>query len=247
MATTKPKMEFTKSAGLRKTLAHRWLFDINSPTLNAIINIVAPTDQIELFKNMFTELNKNHVNAGIHEFAPMVGATFSWNQNKYGITNDQYTEMRNFSKPFGSRFKNNEYAIKIYENKFLLDAIHEAVILYFPKRDERTGMDIINELIQNARNDLIKSLDGYVGTRTRHITPPGIEAQPDNIDKLKTDITAIKTSFVNLPNVLHLEAVAELHRHLTMTGVVVAGGSNKKAKTQKSRILKKWKSRRCKE
>ncbi len=247
MATTKPKMEFTKYDGLRKTCAHRWLFDINSPTLNTIIKNVVPLDQIELFKNMFTELNKNHVNAGIREFAPIVGAaTFSWDHSKYGITNDQYIEMRKFSKPFGSRFTNNDYAIKIYENKFLLDAIHEAVILYFPKQDG-VEMGTINTLIQNVRNDLIKSLDGYVGTRTRHITPPDIKDQPDKITDLETVITAIKGQFVNLPNVLHLEAVAELHRHLTMTDVVVTGGSNKKAKTQKSRILKKWKSRRCKE
>jgi hypothetical protein len=83
------------------------------------------------------------------------------------------------------------------------------VIQYFPKR-QSTIREV--GLVNNARANLQISLkEGYIGTKKAYIEET---EQPFDIAELKLKITDDKQKvFDKLPNVLHLEAVAELHRH----------------------------------
>lgn len=210
------ELQFTQAEGLQKTYAHYLLFKNDSPTLGAILNIVVP-DKVELFKNIFTELNKKHVNAGLKQFAPnfLSAKIQTWEKNKYGITYEQYAEMRKYVEILNVFRGADKMAKEMYENKFLIDTIHEAVIQYFPAND---AVSKDNNIIQTARANLQKSLkQGYIGTtRSEYIKP--LDSQLTNIAALKGEIDKIKTNvFDNLPNVLHLEAIAELHRRAFLT------------------------------
>ena len=204
----KVELQFTQAEGLQKTYAHYLLFKEDSPTLGAILNIVVP-DKVELFKNIFTELNKKHVNAGLAQFAPNI--PFRWNESEYGITKKQYDEMKTYGSPILSKFSlsPDKMAKEMYENKPQIDFIHEMVIQYFPKR-QSTIREV--GLVNNARENLRISLkEGYIGTKKAYIEET---EQPFDIAELKLKITDDKQKvFDKLPNVLHLEAVAELHRH----------------------------------
>jgi len=200
-------LKFTQAEGLQKTYAHYLLFKEDSPTLLKVLDILVP-NKIELFKAIFTELNKKHVSAGLKQFAPNFAlAKINWNESKYGITYEQYTEMRKYAEllsvknPLGS----NKMEKEMYENKPQIDFIHEAVIQYFPE-------DTV-EIVKNARKNLQISLkEGYIGKRNSYI--PELDTPLAKIDDLKTKIEDDKTKdiFDKQPNVLHLEAVAELHR-----------------------------------
>ena len=200
----KVELQFTQAEGLQKTYAHYLLFKEDSPTLGAILNIVVP-DKVELFKNIFTELNKKHVNAGLAQFAPNI--PFRWNESEYGITKKQYDEMKTYGSPILSKFSlsPDKMAKEMYENKPQIDFIHEMVIQYFPE-------DTV-EIVKKARKNLQISLkEGYIGTKKAYIEET---EQPFDIADLKLKITDDDRQkvFDKLPNVLHLEAVAELHRH----------------------------------
>jgi hypothetical protein len=199
----KVELQFTQAEGLQKTYAHYLLFKEDSPTLGAILNIVVP-DKVELFKNIFTELNKKHVNAGLAQFAPNI--PFRWNESEYGITKKQYDEMKTYGSPILSKFSlsPDKMAKEMYENKPQIDFIHEMVIQYFPE-------DTV-EIVKKARKNLQISLkEGYIGTKKAYIEET---EQPKDINALELKVKNDKTDiFDKLPNVLHLEALAELHRH----------------------------------
>lgn len=196
-------LQFTQAEGLQKTYAHYLLFKEDSPTLNEVLKIVVPA-KVDLFKKIFTELNKKHVNAGLAQFAPNI--PFRWNESEYGITKKQYDEMKTYGEPILSKFSlSDKMAKEMYENQPQIDFIHEAVIQYFPE----DTVDIVN----NARANLQISLkEGYIGTKKAYIEP--LDNPLNDINALKLKIDTDKTNiFDKLPNVLHLEAVAELHRH----------------------------------
>jgi len=197
-------LQFTQAQGLQKTYAHYLLFRNDSPTLKAILNIVVP-NQTELFTNIFTELNKKHVKEGLKQFAPnfLSAKIQTWEKNKYGITYEQYAEMRKYAEILNVFGAADKMAKEMYENQPQIDFIHEAVIQYFPK-------DTV-EIVNNARKNLQISLEqGYIGKRSAYITEPNETDIPNNINSINIDKTNV---FDKLPNVLHLEAVAELHRH----------------------------------
>lgn len=201
----KVELQFTQAEGLQKTYAHYLLFKEDSPTLGAILNIVVP-DKVELFKNIFTELNKKHVNAGLKQFAPnfLSAKIQTWEKNKYGITYEQYAEMRKYAEILNVFGAADKMAKEMYENQPQIDFIHEMVIQYFPENTV--------EIVKNARKNLQISLkEGYIGTKKAYIEET---EQPKDINALELKVKNDKTDiFDKLPNVLHLEAVAELHRH----------------------------------
>jgi hypothetical protein len=199
--------QFTQLEGLQKTYAHYLLFKENSPTLKAIIEVFVPDDKEkqELFMKMFTVLNKKHVKAGLQQFGAIKNLGFS------GFSELKHAAMTTyFENPFNTMDR------EIYENKILIDAIHEAVINYFPNDGaiSTTTDEEDKKMVKEARVNLQKSLQGYVGKRNAYIEAP--ENPPTNIDDLKTKIDKIKKKVI-LPNVLHLEAVSELHRHAFLT------------------------------
>ena len=200
-------LQFTQAEGLQKTYAHYLLFKEDSPTLLKVLEILVPKEKIELFKAIFTELNKKHVNAGLKQFAPNIA--FIWNESEYGIKKTQYDEMKTYGKPILSKISFSPYKMEkeMYENQPQIDFIHEAVIQYFPEKGADTN-ETNNGIIQKARDNLQISLkQGYIGTKKEYIDQ--LETPLQNI----TDIVIKKEIFDKLPNVLHLEAVAELHRH----------------------------------
>ena len=209
-------LQFSQSDGLKKTYAHYFLFKNDSPTLQKVFDMVLPKDKQKLFEEIFTELNKKHVKAGLNQFAPNIASALNqrlqstWNSNKYGISYDEYNEMLNYAElltPFGKDKMEKE----IYENKPQIDFIHEAVIQYFPK-EGAVSVKADNKIIQEARKNLQTSLEqGYIGERNSYIEP--LTNPPDNIGKIEIK----KDVFDKLPNVLHLEAVAELHRRAFLT------------------------------
>jgi hypothetical protein len=208
--TIKEPLKFTQAEGLQKTYAHYLLFKDDSPTLSAVIGILVPNEKQNLFKEIFKELNKKHVSAGLKQFAPnFVSAKIeTWDIQKYGITYNQYAEMRKYAELLSVKFGADKMEKEIYENKPQIDLIHEAVIQYFPI-DGATTKD--KEIVNNARENLQMSLkEGYIGKRNSYIKPT--EQQPAKIGAIQSNIDTIKEVFDKLPNVLHLEAVAELHR-----------------------------------
>lgn len=204
MAST---LQFTQAQGLQKTYAHYLLFKDDSPTLLKVLDIVVPND-VDKFKNIFTELNKKHVNAGLAQFEPNVVSAMNWNESKYGIAKKQYDEMKTYGKPILSKFSlsPDKMEKEMYENQPQIDFIHEAVIQYFPE-DEANTNETNNKIIQEARANLQTSLQGYIGTKKSYIEPTEQPKDIGNIDIKEKEV------FAKLPNVLHLEAVAELHRH----------------------------------
>lgn len=203
-------LQFTQAQGLQKTYAHYLLFKDDSPTLKAVLNfVVKDKEKIELFKAIFTELNKKHVKAGLDRFASnFISAKINWNESKYGITYDQYAEMRKYAELLSVKnpFSPDKMEKEMYENKPQIDFIHEAVIQYFPVKGAVTKDE---EIVKKARDNLQISLkQGYIGTKKEYIEPP--TGQPAKIDDINIKEKEI---FDKLPNVLHLEAVAELHRH----------------------------------
>jgi len=89
------------------------------------------------------------------------------------------------------------------------------IIQYFPKDgavvDAKDGVEIVN----NARKNLQISLEqGYIGKRSAYIKELDENDILKEIGDLVTKINEDKTKlFDKLPNIIHLEAVAELHRH----------------------------------
>ena len=202
-------LQFSQSDGLKKTYAHYLLFKENSPTLKAVIEAFVPDkDRQKLFIDMFNVLNKEHVKNGLQQFGALTNRGFS------GFSEKKHLAMSTYIKnPF------NAMTREIYENKFLIDAIHEAVIHYFPKdgaiSDSTDQED--KDIIQGARDNLKKSLNGYIGT-TRKEYIPALEDPLEKIDDLAGMLKDIKTDVIDkLPNVLELEAVAELHRRAFLT------------------------------
>ena len=205
--TTSPdkKLEFPQLEGLQKTYAHYLLFKEDSPTLNAILDIFVPdVEQQPLFKNMFTVLNKKHVKAGLQQFG------FIKNRGLAGFDTTKHGAMTVYVANFNPLSDAMEQ--EIHANKFLIDVIHEAVITHFSEIDaiSSTKPDDIN-IVRNARANLQTSLEGYRGKRTKYIEP--LETPPQSVDDMKQQLTSIKEQTLNtLPNVSHMEAIAELHR-----------------------------------
>lgn len=204
------KLQFTQLEGLQKTYAHYLLFKDNSPTLQAIVNVFFPDDasKQKLFIQMFTVLNKKHVKSGLNEFGLLKNKSLAgFDKNKYGAMTIY------IQTPFMGMDQ------EIYENKFLIDAIHEAVIHYFPVDgavSETTNKED-KEIVKNARDNLQKSLQGYIGTTKQPIITPAKD-KLTTIDDMKTELLNIRKEVINrLPNVLRLEAIAELHRHAFLT------------------------------
>jgi hypothetical protein len=194
---SKEPLTFTQLEGLQKTYAHYLLFKEDSPTLEAILNKLVP-EKKDLFKKMFTVLNKKHVKAGLQQFGAIKNVGFS------GFPPGKHVYMSTYiQNPF------NTIDRELYENKFLIDAIHEAVIQYFPIDGAVKDPDEEDKTIVNtARNNLQKSLQGYRGSRSEYIEKPS--ENPANIGSM--DLDTIKKTVDKLPNVLHMEAIAELHR-----------------------------------
>lgn len=213
--TTKESQKFTQLEGLQKTYAHYLLFKENSPTLKKVIEIFVPDnkDRQKLFIEIFTVLNKKHVKAGLKQFGaiPNIGIS-GFSKSKY-IAMSEYGNIGNIKNLF------NTIDREIYENKFLIDAIHETVIHYFPKDGaiSNTTDQEDKDIIQAARKNLQKSLNGYIGTtRKEYIT--ALNDPLEKIGDLDKKLKDIKTDVIDkLPNVLELEAVAELHRHAFLT------------------------------
>ena len=208
--TTKEPLKFTQAEGLQKTYAHYLLFKENSPTLKKVIETFIPDnkDQRQLFIDMFNVLNKKHVNAGLKQFGAI---------SNVGLSGFSVVKHAAMSTYIGNPF--NTMDREIYENKFLIDAIHEAVIHYFPKDgaiSDTTDQED-KDIIQAARKNLQKSLNGYIGTtRKEYIT--ALNDPLATIKDLDKKLKEIKKDVIDkLPNVLHLEAVAELHRRAFLT------------------------------
>jgi hypothetical protein len=199
---SKEPLTFTQLEGLQKTYAHYLLFKEDSPTLEAILNKLVP-EKKDLFKKMFTVLNKKHVKAGLQQFGAIKNVGFS------GFPPGKHVYMSTYiQNPFNTMDR------ELYENKFLIDAIHEAVIQYFPIDGAVKDPDEEDKTIVNtARNNLQKSLQGYRGSRSEYIEKPS--ENPANIGSM--DLDTIKKTVDKLPNVLHMEAIAELHRRAFLT------------------------------
>jgi hypothetical protein len=99
---------------------------------------------------------------------------------------------------------------EIHANQFLIDVIHEAVLNYFP--EEGAVSDTTDEadkaIVENARTNLQTSLQGYRGTRKEYIETPSIT--PKDVDTMSNEL---KNKKIPIPNVSHMEAIAELYRH----------------------------------
>ena len=201
MTDKKEPQTFTQLDGLSKTYAHFLLFKEDSPTLDAILDIFVP-DQKPLFKNMFTVLNKKHVKAGLQQFG------YINNQISLGeFSNRKHLDMTAYMNlPFSDTMDQ-----EIHANKFLIDVIHEAVITHFPAEGavSDTTDDIDKKIVQDARENLKNSLQGYRGTRAEYIKP--LETPPEKVGDMKTKLNKNEI-LSNIPNVSHMEAIAELHR-----------------------------------
>jgi hypothetical protein len=202
MTDKKKPQTFTQLDGLNKTYAHFLLFKEDSPTLDAILDIFVP-DQKPLFKNMFTVLNKKHVKAGLQQFG------YINNQISLG----GFSERKHFNMttymnlPFSDTMDQ-----EIHANKFLIDVIHEAVITHFSVDDAISSKDPEDiTIVKGARTNLQTSLQGYRGKRGEYIEPPA--TPPQSVNAMKNELTNIKDKTLsNIPNVSHMEAIAELHR-----------------------------------
>ena len=178
---------------------------------------------IDLFKKIFTELNKKHIKAALKEYgAEIFGSGTLFGRGISGFDQTKYKEMVKYSE-VNNPLRNN-YEQEMREHAPSIDLIHEMVIISYPS--DASSVEDVQTILSESRDALLKSSKDYFIDK-----PQQQMFDPESDDKIrdivvtaknndKTKLTAnladlIKTNdnAKKIGTVAHMEAIAELHRY----------------------------------